>query len=269
MEESTAPNPQPNEFVIPDTHAYAFTNIEISNVAEFLMTKLEPVGLEQLDLDDQVCVICKQEFRVSDDVRLSHTPVKTVCGHIFGRGCIIKWLDPLCFWGLRENGGDEVDLDEGGKSGCPICRHSFFPQSPIEPMIELAYRLSFWDMAYASAGVARSEKEEHSRRYLWDYVNYCRSIDENEQDFEKASSLFDQNAQKLLLDFARTLKMDQNLTAEQEHLRQKLERIGRKDLEKCRLVDEEYYEFEIDRDDNERSEFAQPLETDVEAGMGS
>ena len=269
MEEITSQNPRPNAFVVPETHAYAFTNIAISQAAEFLMTKLEPVELEQLDLDDQVCVICKQEFRVSNDVRLSHTPVKTVCGHIFGQRCIIKWLDPLCLWGLREDDDEEVYLDEGGNSGCPICRHCFFPQSPLEPMIALAHRLYFWDMAYACAGVARSEKEEHSRRYLWDYVNYCRSIDEHELVFKEFALRLDEDAQKFLLEFARILKVDQKLTAEQEHLREKLERIGRKDLAKCWFVHGSFYDFEIDRDDNERSEMAQPLETDVETEMDS
>ena len=73
MEESTTQIPQPNECVV--FLAYASTQIEIWKVAEYVMIELEPVGLQQLNLHDQVCVICKQEFRVSDNVRLSHNPV--------------------------------------------------------------------------------------------------------------------------------------------------------------------------------------------------
>lgn len=256
MEESSAPNPQPNEFFIPDTHAYAFTNIEICTAAEFLMTKLEPVSFEQLDRDDRVCVICQEEFCISSSVKRSHPPVKTVCGHIFGKRCIIKWLDPLCFWGPSQNDTYQLVPDDIGKTTCPMCRHGFFPQSPIEPMELLAHRLSFWDNAYASAGVARSATEERSRRLLWDYVTYCRSIDEHILDPE-LELLLDEDAQELLSDFAKLLKETRSLTAEQERLRTRLERIGRKDLAQCWFYRGAYI-FNIDADDNERSVFTYP-----------
>lgn len=87
-------------------------DIEVSQRAEFLMTKLESVPLENLDPDDRQCGICQQEYCVSEDVKLSHPPVKTLCGHIFGKPCLIKWLDPLCYWGLTEGADPEISEPE-------------------------------------------------------------------------------------------------------------------------------------------------------------
>ena len=166
MEESATRHPKPNEFVIPENEAYAMTDIRTWKIAEFLMTELEPVDLETLDRDDRECAICQQEFCISKDVKLSHVSVKTVCGHIFEKFCIIKWLDPLCFWGLTEGAEPEV-LDMGadfedGKTSCPTCRNEFFPKTTLEPMEALSARLWMWDAFYTAAGIALSEKEERS-----------------------------------------------------------------------------------------------------------
>ena len=253
MARSTAQTPKPNEFVIPKSTAYAMTDMETWKIAEFLMRRLEPVNPEDLDPEDRVCVICQQEFRVSEDVRLSHTPVTTTCGHVFGKRCITKWLQPLNCWGLREedspNPEPDDDSSDRGNSSCPMCRQEFFPQCQREPMEFLAERLSFWDTAYATAGVARSETEEHTRKHLWELVEYCRSIDEHELDWE-LKQMIEEGAQKLFLAFARMLK-NQTLSLVQKSLRAKLERIGRKDLAKCAFENGAYV-FDLDRDDDER-----------------
>ncbi|MCJ1423351.1 hypothetical protein MMC29_001234 [Sticta canariensis] len=255
MEGTTAPTPKPNEFVIPETTAYAMTDMETGEIAEFLMTRLEPVNPEYLDPDDGVCAICQQEFRVSEDVRHSHTPVMTICGHVFGKRCIIKWLQPLNCWGLKEEDNPypepDDDSSDRGNSSCPICRQAFVSECRREPMEFLAHRLSFWDTAYATVGVARSEKEEHTRKYLRELVEYCRSIDEHEPS-EELKQVIEEGAQEVFLAFARILK-NQTLTAVQENLRAKLERIGRKDLAKCAFENGAYV-FDLDRDDDERIE---------------
>lgn len=113
-------------------------------------------------------------------------------------------------------------------------------------------------MAYSSAGVARSEREEHSRERLWQYVDYCCSNYEDELDYESDLDFYI-DAQDLLLEFARSLKT-QTLTPEQETLRKRLERIGRKSLIKCDYEDD-LWVFDIESNDNERAEFAnEPLE---------
>ena len=165
MEKSKSRDPKPNEFVIPDTEVYAVTDVKTWEVIEFLMTKLEPVNLGDLDPNDRVCVICQLEFCVSKCARLSRPPVKTVCGHVFCEKCIIKWLDPL------EDTDPllfERDTDyEKSNTCCPVCRNAFSSKYiDREPMEELAAHLWIWDNAYAFAGVARSEKEEYSRKYL-------------------------------------------------------------------------------------------------------
>ena len=100
MEEKSAQTPKPNEFSIPAHEAYAMADIETWQAVEFLLTKLEPVHLEDLDNDNRECTICQQEYCNSEDAKVSHPPVKTVCGHVFGKPCIIKWLDPLAYLGI-------------------------------------------------------------------------------------------------------------------------------------------------------------------------
>lgn len=260
MAESTdTQTPRPNEFAISKDTAYAVTDVEIWEIIEYLVTKLRPVRLEDLDPDDRVCSICQEELLGSEDVSPSHAPVKIMCGHIFGRKCIIRWLNPLCTWEFLINHQTaHPDQLLYANSSCPMCRADCVPEVVVEAAELVACRLCFWDMAYASAGVARSEREERSRASLVKHIIYCRSIYEDKTDEEWDLDLF-KVVQDSLLGFVESLKR-QTLTAEQERLRKRLERIGRKDLAKCPFANEAFA-FNIDSDDNERAEFAnQPLE---------
>lgn len=251
--------PKWSEFVIPEDQAYAQTDIETWRAAEFLMTKLEPVTLELNP--DQECTICQEKFCVDS---VSHTPVKIVCGHVFGKYCIIKWLSPLNCWGP---GSKVVELleasrtDTNTRTSCPLCRQVFFPRSLAEPKDFLHHRLAFWDTAYACAGVSLSEKEARSRKHLWDHVRYCHSLDTGRRlDFESS-------AQSAFMHFTQDLK-NQRLTPEQEKLRNKLERIGRKDLSKC-AVENGTYVFDIDRNDDEIDIQEETIEWPFSDGGGS
>lgn len=227
---------QPVEFIIPDNEGYARTSIVTCEAVEFLMSKLEPVNLKDLDPDDLVCIICQEKYHVSENVECSHVPVKTVCGHVFGRYCLIKWLDPLCCWGAVVS-DDEDDMDAPlfghAKTSCPNCRRVFFPKDIEESLPSLTYLLQTWDEGYACAGVARSEKEEHTRKYLWQFVRYCLSVDEHDWDAADRRLMSDLQwrAHTNLRDFAISLKA-QKLTPEQENGRERLERIGNSDLSK-------------------------------------
>lgn len=235
MEENRPRRPRPNEFTVSNNEVYAATDVETWQVIEFLMTKLEPVCLEDLDPEDRVCAICYTEFCVSEDVKLSHPAVKTVCGHVFGKLCLIKWLNPLRYWGLTEGAeplisqiDSESDVDTN--TSCPTCRNVFFPMEVAgdDPMESLLTRLWFWDSVYAFAGVARSEKEEYTRKHLWEFVDYCRSINE----FEVSPNLklvYLRRAQRLLVGFAERLKT-QALTPLQERLRRNLAKFEEYDL---------------------------------------
>lgn len=233
MAEGTTRVPKPNEFVLPEHQAYAGVYHETAKIAEYLLTKLEPVDVETLDANDRACTICREEFHASDDFRLAHAPVKMICGHIFGGRCIQNWLDPLCYWATPETGqksGHEIarDLRKWGNTSCPTCRRVFFPMVFLEPMELLGARLWFWDFAYAHAGVARSALEEHSRKYLWRYVKYCRLLNGMEIVGESELTLMGY-AQKFLLQFVTKLK-SQALTPVQEDLREKLQWLAEFDL---------------------------------------
>lgn len=93
MEASTTQTPKPNEFVIDEDEAYALTDIVTWEVAEFLMTKLEPIKLEGLDPDDRVCAMCREELFVSEDVRHSHEASKNrVRPHFRGKSVLSAGL---------------------------------------------------------------------------------------------------------------------------------------------------------------------------------
>ena len=64
-----------------------------------------------------------------------------------------------------------------GNTSCPTCRSVFFPGISLEPMKLLITRPKLLDYAYGYAGIARSAKDEHSRKYLWKYMKYCLLID--------------------------------------------------------------------------------------------
>ena len=218
--EGTTRAPKPNEFVLPEREAYAMTDINLWAAAEFIMTKLEPVQLEDVDPDDLTCVICQEEYRILDDKKPFHAPVKTPCGHVFGKSCIIKWLNPLFYWDLD---GPETRV-ERTKTSCPTCRRVFYNETRRHPLDLIAARLWYWDLAYAFVGIARSEKEERSRKFLWQYVKYCRSIKEFTVNRDYAMALI-RCAEDLLSSFALRLE-SQALTPVQEGLRKGLVTFG-------------------------------------------
>lgn len=225
MENTTQPS-EPNAFVVAEYEAYAMVHINFWYAVEFLLTKLEPVQLEDVDPDHRTCTICQQEYHVSEDEKISHAPVKTPCGHIFGQPCIIKWLDPLCYWEVDESSETEVheasgNLLERTKTSCPTCRRVFFLESTRLALDALATRLWYWDLIYACVGVARSEKEERSREHFWQYIEYCRSINEFTVRRPFALEMI-RLCERLLSLFAFELK-SQALTPVQEHLRNRLE----------------------------------------------
>ena len=240
MDQNIAQTPKPNEFPIPAFEAYAMADMETWQAIEFLLTKLEPVHIEDLDAANRECAICQQEYCVSEDPKLSHPPVKMVCGHLFGKPCIIKWLDPLAYWGLLEGAAPRIrrlDTESlgGAKTSCPTCRREFVPQADREPMQMLAVRLWLWDKAYAFAGVARSDKEERSREHLWQYVRYCQSINEFVLSGPVRFHVCEV-AHNLLLDYAERLKLAR-LTYDQEQLRITLEELGNSDMAEIILFD--------------------------------
>lgn len=221
MEENTGQTPPPDTFVLFDNMAYACTSIKTFDVAEYLLTQLEPIDIEDLDSDNRSCVICQEKFRVSEHQKHSHTPVRTPCGHIFGQKCIMRWLQALNSWGLEEEYEDipeqSVRLEEEGNTSCPVCRTEFFPPFQTESLVRLMQRLMLWDMALSSAEVEISDYEQHTRQILWEYVDYCESMDELEHDRQRA----DLHATRAFARWIKALKT-LDLTDRQMYLRVKL-----------------------------------------------
>lgn len=139
MEGNTTSRPRPNELVIPDDEAYLRTDIELSDIAEYLMTNLEPIDIKTLDAEDHICPICHEEFQESDNMKLAHEPVKSVCNHIFGKRCVIKWLDPFFYFGST----GPVGRSSHGKTDCQSCRR-------ISSQRRLSKVWSFWPRGFGS-----------------------------------------------------------------------------------------------------------------------
>lgn len=108
----------------------------------------------------------------------------------------------------------------------------------------LAARLWLWDEAYTFAGVARSEEEERSREHLWEYVRYCRSIDEFALSDMEQYKAFESSLDHLL-HYAQRFKV-LSLTPFQEALRKKLETIGALDPPGAIWKAEDRYSWDFD-----------------------
>ena len=61
------------------------------------------------------CHICDERFLSG---KHPERPVTLRCGHIFGEGCILKWISPLS--------------DIRGKNSCPLCRKSILKLSTLD-----------------------------------------------------------------------------------------------------------------------------------------
>lgn len=262
MDENTT---ESNEFVIPEFAGYAGIDLVRCAVAEFLMTEFQDIEIEDLDPDDRVCIICQEEFSFSEDPKLSHTPVKTSCGHIFGDNCLMMWLETFYAWSNSDPDPDRDGNDTPirmSNAGCPHCRYVFVPAILKASVEELGHCILFWDQAYANAGVTRTENEKRCRDAIVLYINYYCAANEREPLHMKLAWRLDCSAQKALLEFTRHQKY-QTLTPEQENRRIRLERIARKDLLEClEFEDGEYkFVFDINSDDDERDEFeGNPME---------
>ncbi|MCJ1467423.1 hypothetical protein MMC07_006048 [Pseudocyphellaria aurata] len=258
MEESTS---ESNEFIIPDLAGYAWMDIATCEAADFLMTLLEPVEMKDLDPDDRLCTICQEEFYFSESLEISHTPVKTPCGHVFGHNCLMTWHETMYAWSNSDPKPDADDFDirmEMSNASCPNCRRECFPRQLKDSVEALEHRIAFWDVAYASAGVTRTEKETRCRDHVVRYIKYFNVAHKLEPLHIKLMWELDGTAQIDLLDFTNFQKA-QRLSSELENRRIRLERIAKKNLSKCcNLIGGGYgyeYAFDINRDDDERDEF--------------
>ena len=76
------------------------------------------------------CHICSERFLSG---KHPERPVTLRCGHIFGEGCILKWISPLS--------------DTRGKNSCPLCRTSILKRSTLD--LPLIKKLTFVPMMAA------------------------------------------------------------------------------------------------------------------------
>lgn len=211
------PSPEVNTLDVDQRWTYANTFCATWQVIKFL-SDLQPVNGD-MELEDRNCDICREDFTTD-----FHRAVRLPCNHIFGKTCIERWLRP---YASLEPSQGESGLSLGANS-CPKCRRVFTPQQrAIDSLLGIEIRIRFWDLAYAHVGIALSEREAEAREDLLRYLgSYCgRGSDEFFPYFtEKIKTIV--WAQNQLLRFSLSLKR-YFLTGAQEHLRRRLEEIGR------------------------------------------
>lgn len=66
---------------------------------------------EDLQENDNICIICREEMTVQDDANSSDVPKKLRCGHIFHLRCLKSWLER--------------------QQSCPTCRCSLLETTPV------------------------------------------------------------------------------------------------------------------------------------------
>ena len=83
------------------------------------------------------CHICHEPFLSGSH---PERPVTLPCGHIFGEGCILKWVSPL--------------PDHRGKNSCPLCREPIFEARALKLLTthptyseDLFLFLQMWELA--------------------------------------------------------------------------------------------------------------------------
>lgn len=98
-----------------DSADYTWQKRPDLNYEEAISRAITPVSPSQLE--DENCSICHRELnhQAAQPALVDHSPVRTHCGHVFGRSCILKWLtEPR-----SANNDDTVAPTE---ACCAMCR---------------------------------------------------------------------------------------------------------------------------------------------------
>ena len=92
----------------------AIPAVPINKTIDLLYQNLQHTHSSRLHNIAQ-CHICNERFLSG---KHPERPVTLRCGHIFGEGCILKWISPLS--------------DTRGKNSCPLCRTSILKLSTLD-----------------------------------------------------------------------------------------------------------------------------------------
>ncbi|KAK5123000.1 hypothetical protein LTR85_003566 [Meristemomyces frigidus] len=75
-----------------DLHQYGFKPARQIEYAPLLRALLKPVKVQDLDVDDQACSICRDPYETTTHGHYE-SPVTLPCGHIIGEICVSKWYN--------------------------------------------------------------------------------------------------------------------------------------------------------------------------------
>jgi hypothetical protein len=84
------------EFDLPNTNV---TSRMSEEEAKHFVNNLEQMHAPSIPKENRKCPICWSRYDGEDEAERCNNPVKTPCGHIYGRRCIIQSLvgiEPLC-----------------------------------------------------------------------------------------------------------------------------------------------------------------------------
>lgn len=192
MVEIETPVVPTNFLVLNHDEAYAGTTRSDWEAITSQQGLLKTVELEDIELENRECDICRESFGSSEGGRSSETPVSLPCGHIFGKDCLSSWIS---VGSRHDSHGHDDDLDAGdigptnwnysmpnpaewfttAAFDCPKCRKGFNVSASREEAPAIEARLQFWDRAYERLGIKRSAEEEACRHDLWQFVEKVKA----------------------------------------------------------------------------------------------
>lgn len=209
-------SPKVNTLDVDEQVTYADTAVATWQIIWFFLDDLEPVNIADMEPESRTCDICAEDFTGS------HRALRLPCNHIFGEGCIKKWLTPFsrCVPVAQERPRPE------GANSCPNCRREFFPEQRVaDSLPAMETRIQLWDKAYASVGIELSDMERWARADLLRYLgSHVHGEDDYYPDLTPPCP-YPLWAHRRLHAFSLRLKR-KNLTPVQEHLRGSLESLA-------------------------------------------
>lgn len=110
MVEIETPVVPTNFLVLNHDEAYAGTTRSDWEAITSQQGLLKTVELEDIELENRECDICRESFGSSEGGRSSETPVSLPCGHIFGKDCLSSWIS---VGSRHDSHGHDDDLDAG------------------------------------------------------------------------------------------------------------------------------------------------------------
>ena len=113
---------------------FDYSAVQTSHLLNEFLSKSRLLASSELKDNDLSCAICTLPFLEGDNPEV---PLRLECGHVFGVGCMLKWLSPTA---------------RNSNNSCPMCRKPVFAEwnrgdfPEAEPAVVTASRFDATDL---------------------------------------------------------------------------------------------------------------------------